>query len=157
QAKKNQAFYKLRSEQSRRFCGVLLKATVRVVPKFGGGGEILIDWGVEYTRARPPPLILGPSPEAQNGGKAASIHFAEGKDQRIYEFDLESPTPQIVSGLFGRYLTVEKGKTVTGKLTVSARKLANHFAGRWPNQFGEKPPVVHVQLWHKPYQRGNDD
>jgi hypothetical protein len=157
QAKKNKEFYEGRSTQSKRTCGVLLKGEVSVAAKPGAGDEIQIEWILDYTGPRPPLIILEPSLEKKTSGQTTAIFYAEGKDQKIYEFRLESPAPMILGGGDGSFLTVEKGKTATGKLKVSANLLLGDYKTHWPKAFAAgTPAVLHVQLLHKPYLRGND-
>ncbi|MCI0458422.1 MAG: hypothetical protein L0Z62_15770 [Gemmataceae bacterium] len=158
QQKKNEDFYKGRSTLCKHVNGARLQLKVTTVPKEDDADEIRLHWTLDYDGLRPPLTILRPSLGAWDG-QTVLIWYAEGKDQRPYEY-------QVVSKILGaqgfvrpekwQFVTVEKGKSVTETITYSAGRLFHYYTGTWPKQFGEAPPTVHIQLWHKPYERAPD-
>jgi hypothetical protein len=153
----NQEFYKVRSALAGRRAGAMLQATVAIADGPDRAEEIQLNWTLDYTGPRPPLIILRPSLEDGTAGQTRVILYAEGKDGRVYEGQLESPTPPLVQGTPKEwFLTIPPGKTATGELKISARRVADCFQQPWPKQFDDTPPILHVQLIHKPHHRGGD-
>lgn len=156
QAEKNQLLYKGRSSMAKRFAGARLRAKASVVPKQGKPDEIIIDWTLDYNGPRPPLIILKPSLEVKSRGQTEVIFYAEGKNGYPYEFHHKSPAPlyTIQNRTIDDYLIIDKGKTAAGKIRVSMEWVRFFFQlYLHPSQYGKEPPVIHVQLRHKPYER----
>jgi hypothetical protein len=151
-------FVKGRSELARRVNGVLLQATVTVA-KQGFGEEVNIKWTLDYDGPRPPLIILRPTLKDMTSEQTAAVFYAVGKDRNLYEYAMKSPhldgfVPTGSQLLKGAFLTLEKGKTATGVLPVPAGKIGGYYRDHWPKQFDDKPPLLYLQLRHKPYDRG---
>jgi hypothetical protein len=153
----NREFYKGRSTLAKRGFGVLLQATAKAAAKPNAPDEITIQWTLDYTGPRPPLIILEPTLERETEGQTAALFYAEGPDQKVYTYQVDSPSPVILTGVPDKwFLTVDKGKAATGRISIPAVKVRIGFQATWPEIFGETPPVLHVQLWHKPRFRGGD-
>lgn len=154
-------FYEIRSARGKRFAGARLRAMISAVPKPKTADEIRIDWTLDYNGPRPPLIVLKPSletPGMSSVDKTVVLFYAEGKDGRIYQLELKTPAP-FVGGLVGgvgkdTFLKIAKGKTATGTIRISARKVSAYYQNYWPKQFDfNTPPILRVQLLHQPYHR----
>jgi hypothetical protein len=161
QANRDEAFFKLRSSQAGRQIGVLLRATAEAVARPGSADLIKIHWTMDYTGPRPPLIILKPDLDHPTPTKLTRLLvYARGKDGRLYEYELTNPTrsaldfaPALAKDWF---LTIPKGKTGSGDLTLPADRIGKYFRQQWPEQFGAAPPPLYLQLIHSPEGRGGD-
>lgn len=154
QAKKNEDFYKGRSTLGGQVNGVRMQVAASVEADFKGD-QIRLGWTLDYEGPRPPLAILEPSLERHTSGQTAAIFYAESKDGRPHEYELASP-PNGAFGVLPKnfFLTVEKGKNGSGTISVPVEKLRGFYTQHWREQFGADAPVLHIQLRHKPFDRG---
>ena len=155
---KSDEFFRLRSSVAVRTSGVLLEATAVRAKEDAKGDTIEIDWELDYTGRRPPLVILEPSLSRATAEQTVAVFYALGKNGKVHEVEMKSPHP--VGFGFSTpaewFATVEKGKTATGTLTLSARDAGARFKRLWPDQFDDTAPEVRVQLMHNPKDRGGD-
>lgn len=173
----------VKGETSTKKNGVKLTSRVKLVPTTDSA-NLEVAWALSYHGPRPPLTIVKPTFAFPTGSQTMVyiIAFAKGKD---YGFSLqlmspyittifgryvqvgpylqvkELPTPQ--NDLFGYsllqrkkwFITVPKGKTVKGTLTISVKRFKEKLMHYFPGEFDEKePPRLFLQVIYSPNDRG---
>jgi hypothetical protein len=154
--------HKLPSVRVRRVKGVRLRAKA-VVQRRLHADDIKIVWTLDYKGPRNRVILLEPSLELETNGDTKVAFYARGKDGRTYGVHVESQhtppsftsIPSIHMPKREWFVTLKKGKRVSDSITVSARKVRDHFTEKYPRQFGaRKPPALYFQLYHAPSYTG---
>jgi hypothetical protein len=143
-------FYEIRSGLHRRVNGALLSSKVKATSE-----TTTLTWTLDYDGPRSPLTILRPSLEDATGGQTEVIVYAEGKNGWAHSRELRSPTqPGKYMSRKDWFVTVEKDKQISGTITISIPEARDFFREQWPDQFDGTIAKLHVQLIHKPTDRG---
>lgn len=140
-------------ELSKRANGVLLRATAEVKDD-----QITIQWTLDYEGPRSPLIIQKPMYPG-NTWNATSIRIAvRGPNSEVVSLSFVAnwggpgPAPLLKTD---DYITVEKGKTATGKVSLAVADVKARLMKDFP-KVSERmlPTEVVVQFLHLPTQRG---
>jgi len=143
-------FFEGRSAIHRRVIGVLMTASISATSQ-----TMKLTWALDYDGPRPPLTILKPSLENGSHGQTVVLVYAEGKYGGAFEQRLISPS---AAGKYWSrkkwFATIKKGERASGEITISVPKARDYFRRHWPRHFDGTTPKLHVQLVHKPWDRG---
>jgi hypothetical protein len=156
-----------REDPRRTRNGLLLNAEVKTThnPK---GDELEFAWTLTYTGPRPPAVVLKPTlteetsyqtyvdifafPRGKPTGRmvrTGSPLYDPFSDPRAHHlFGVDHPPPEW-------FLTLEKGKAVSGTTAISTAKLRTYFTETYPKEFdAAMPPDLYAKFVHSPTNRG---
>lgn len=140
-----------------------VKAKMR---RLTSGAEVIdLNWSIKATSPRSPLIILEPSLDNANGEttKADVFAFPKGSDRgRAITLTTEQP-PFWATWWGGRepltrewFLTVERGKTATGTMSIAVSQIKRELLTFYPAEFSEAvPPKLYVVVQHNPLDRGS--
>lgn len=146
-------YLQARRDMAQRTNGVLLSATAKYMP-----GTIRITWRMDYDGPRLPLIIQKPIyPKFSFEATRISIILPDAPDSVRSCIITAPPIREGTQPPLGEedYLRVEKGRTVSGELTIPVAKISSAIRDRWP-ELKERslPTALYIQLQHFPWERG---